>query len=233
MPRPSSPPGAKASTRCPSLAHSNAHPKARLTQAPPCTGTIHRFHGKQSQATAKPSLSTHSKNVLNAMTGQPLGPKAARAAPAPRSDTQANPPRTTPASSAQTLARPGKTRRVVPRVQNAPEPDSQFTKNTRTAPASQTPAMHVPGFKRQTPPNGSGPAPETQTSTHPVTPPAQPPPTWRRTGSNRRPPACKAGALPTELRPHARPADAAHQAKTRGGPGRTRTSDPTLIKRVL
>ena len=25
---------------------------------------------------------------------------------------------------------------------------------------------------------------------------------WRRTGSNRRPPACKAGALPTELRPH-------------------------------
>ena len=24
---------------------------------------------------------------------------------------------------------------------------------------------------------------------------------WRRTGSNRRPPACKAGALPTELRP--------------------------------
>ena len=28
--------------------------------------------------------------------------------------------------------------------------------------------------------------------------------TWRRTGSNRRPPACKAGALPTELRPRDR-----------------------------
>ncbi len=45
---------------------------ARLTQAPPCTGTIHRFHGKQPQATAKPSLSTHS-NVLNAATGLTLG----------------------------------------------------------------------------------------------------------------------------------------------------------------
>ena len=45
---------------------------------------------------------------------------------------------------------------------------------------------------------------------------------WRRTGSNRRPIACKATALPTELRP-----------LSNGGPGRTCTSDPTLIKRVL
>ena len=38
---------------------------------------------------------------------------------------------------------------------------------------------------------------------------------WRRTGSNRRPPACKAGALPTELRPRRpraapQPAPASH-----------------------
>ena len=51
---------------------------------------------------------------------------------------------------------------------------------------------------------------------------------WRRTGSNRRPPACKAGALPAELHPQTKDQD-----KSRGGPGRTRTSDPTLIKRVL
>ena len=73
---------------------------------------------------------------------------------------------------------------------------------------------------------------------------------WSRTGSNRRPEACKATALPTELRPHlvsdrpegpqGRPAAAhvcalsraAHEPQN-GGPGRTRTSDLTLIKRAL
>ena len=45
----------------------------RIIQAPPCTETIHRLRGKQSQATAKPSLSTHSKNALNAMTWSALG----------------------------------------------------------------------------------------------------------------------------------------------------------------
>ena len=34
-----------------------------------------------------------------------------------------------------------------------------------------------------------------------------PAPWWSRTGSNRRPPACKAGALPTELRPRTGEAD--------------------------
>ena len=40
-----------------------------------------------------------------------------------------------------------------------------------------------------------------------------PPHWWRRTGSNRRPPACKAGALPTELRPFP------EQRPENGGPG--------------
>ena len=62
---------------------------------------------------------------------------------------------------------------------------------------------------------------------------------WRRSGSNRRPPACKAGALPAELRPrrgrrHGRARGrAAACGGGGGGPGRIRTSDPTLIKRVL
>ena len=65
---------------------------------------------------------------------------------------------------------------------------------------------------------------------------------WRRTGSNRRPPACKAGALPAELRPRSSAvADGRMsgtgrgmpQASSSGGPGRTRTSDLTLIKRAL
>src|SRR3954452_5701349 len=51
---------------------------------------------------------------------------------------------------------------------------------------------------------------------------------WSQTGSNRRPPACKAGALPTELWPRLRTLRALG-----GGPGKTRTSDLTLIKRAL
>ena len=53
---------------------------------------------------------------------------------------------------------------------------------------------------------------------------------WSKTGSNRRPHACKARALPTELLPRSRsPAS----RRRRGGPGKTRTSDLTLIKRAL
>ena len=51
---------------------------------------------------------------------------------------------------------------------------------------------------------------------------------WSQTESNRRPPACKAGALPTELWPLA-----ASPLGKNGGPGKTRTSDLTLIKRAL
>ena len=202
MPRPSSPPGAKASTRCPSLAHRARMPQhARSPQTPPCTEAIHRpktpgsarFHPM-----AKPSLSTHF-NALNAAASSTLRPEAACAAANPRSDTQAKPAADPLADPAQPLTQPGKTHRSVLRVQNAPEPDSQSTKNTRTS-----------GPKRQTPPNSSDPAPKTQTlSLHDTARPAQPfgwraQPAWRRTGSNRRPPACKAGALPTELRPHNR-----------------------------
>ena len=58
---------------------------------------------------------------------------------------------------------------------------------------------------------------------------------WSQTGSNRRPEACKATALPTELWPRstnqeAKPIRTQPQS---GGPGKTRTSDLTLIKRAL
>ena len=86
---------------------------------------------------------------------------------------------------------------------------------------------------------------------------------WSRTESNRRHPACKAGALPTELRPHSReqceaqesvsvrsraltkpiglalkqqtPAASALAPSQRkaGRPGQTRTADLTLIRRAL
>ena len=74
--------------------------------------------------------SAHTQNALNAMAKPSLEARAARAAPNPRSDTQAKPATDPPADPAKPLARPSKTHRSVLRVQNAPEPDSQSAKNT-------------------------------------------------------------------------------------------------------
>ncbi len=119
---------------------------------------------------------------------------------------------------------------------DAPEPDSQSIKNTTPQTTHATPRPTAVTQAR---------AARTQTLSVTTaihakqTMPNKP---WRRTGSNRRPPACKAGALPTELRPHTQNktqhdgperGGPEHGGPKRGGPGRTRTSDPTLIKRVL
>ena len=73
---------------------------------------------------------------------------------------------------------------------------------------------------------------------------------WRRPGSNRQPPACKAGALPIELRPRdlfvARISSLVSRRQTplaryeprtpsheSNGPGKSRTSDLTLIRGAL
>ena len=63
------------------------------------------------------------------------------------------------------------------------------------AAASARPGDQPPGQRQPTAAIGFGGG---------ATPPAAPAPHWRRSGSNRRPPACKAGALPTELRPRVR-----------------------------
>jgi hypothetical protein len=46
VPRPSSPPGAKASTECPSLAR-DLHPRIEIRRSPPCTETILRPTSRQ------------------------------------------------------------------------------------------------------------------------------------------------------------------------------------------
>ncbi len=58
-------------------------------------------------------------------------------------------------------------------------------------------------------------------------------PWWSKTGSNRRPHACKARALPTELLPREARWLGIGRRVSIGGPGKTRTSDLTLIKRAL
>ena len=189
-----------------SCSSAHARSRAHAFQSP----AMHRNHPPPPRqtpcATAKPSLSTHSKNALNADgTAEALASApaceagTASAAPTLRSDTHAGrhgPPLPAPPRRLRAKA---ETRRAVPRVQDAPEPDSQSTKNTRTAQAGQRrPAR--PGPRTPSPAQRQKPGPPEPKPSNP----SATPPTWRRTGSNRRPPACKAGALPTELRPHAR-----------------------------
>ena len=219
---------------------------------------MHRSHPhpnagcrKTPNPTAKPhSLSTHSQTPLNAMAAQHMEPRhRSRSTQTPRPDNPCQtatdlPRRPRPPHPHPRTAQPKPTE--TPRAsRDAPEPDSQSLKTT-TQQTAQHPA----------PPNGSDNAHATRTSSLSVTThPSQTATPWRRTGSNRRPPACKAGALPTELRPHTQNTHrATHRSRPkhdgpkrgrpkrgrpkrggpqRGGPGRTRTSDPTLIKRVL
>ena len=64
----------------------------------------------------------------------------------------------------------------------------------------------------------------------PLASPSSPHTWWRWTGLNRWPLACKASALPAELHPlilHT------YVRLSSGGPGKTRTSDLTLIRRAL
>ena len=56
---------------------------------------------------------------------------------------------------------------------------------------------------------------------------------WRRRDSNSWPPACKAGALPTELRPHSGGSSSAFGPSSANGLKWTRTTDLTLIRRAL
>ena len=75
-------------------------------------------------------------------------------------------------------------------------------------PRTEHPAISQTPHSGNIPPIHNVKQPNDRTSVPPPKPKylAEPPPQphqtwWRRSGSNRRPPACKAGALPTELRP--------------------------------
>ena len=120
--------------RAPTGARLNPSP-AMHRNHPPLARQTTPGHGKAlAQHTLKKRLERY--DLISPWSQAPLAQH-----PAPRSDTQANPPRTTLAGSAQLLTQPNQTHRAVPRVQNAPEPDSQSTKNTPSRPQAPNPAQ--------------------------------------------------------------------------------------------
>ena len=203
---------------------------ARGPKTPPCTGTIHRPKSQAAhnpRPTAKPSLSTHSY-ALNTMTGISLEAGCRSRSPQhPGQTPRPNPPRTTPANPAPPLARPGKTQRGVLRVQNAPEPDSQSIKNT-THQAPNVKPRPTAVIRHSKP----KPKPFRDTATRATRTPGG--------GRDRTDDLLLAkqalsqlsyAPMPGQTAPgRAKPSRSTPGA---GGPGRTRTSDPTLIKRVL
>ena len=224
VPRPSSPLGAKASTRCPSHArkHTGLCPKKDTSpthhaQEPSTPQTHPTGHAKR-DANPIPRRAKHTQSLSTHKT--PLNPAAApalsRANPTtgsaqPGSDTHAG-------TATDTTARPRKhvttTRQPKPpempcAPRSAPEPDSQSTKNNTHTGRAASPAScrDKDGKARSlaaTQPNhakhGRGAAAFSVTTAGNNSLP-EITAWWRRTGSNRRPPACKAGALPAELRP--------------------------------
>ena len=188
------------------------HPKPQMQTSP-------RSHNKAN------SLSTHSYSRFGHCDRHSIWRQAPLTrSPATRSDNPCHPVTDPPCQSSPNRSRdPPKTHRGVLRAQNAPEPDSQSIKN----PSRHT-RRHRPQARHRSqtpnPAHGGHPASKTRSRIFSVTTAAQHTPAstpqpahpsqhipakpwrrtgppWRRTGSNRRPPACKAGALPTELRP--------------------------------
>lgn len=197
---------------------------------------MHRNHpppirSRHPRPTAKPLTQHTHKNALNAATDPALRPKPLAQPRTPGQTPRPNPSRT-PSSPAQTLARPDETHRDVLRVQNAPEPDSQSIKNNRTH-ASTAGRTHVPGPKRQTPPNGSDPALKAQTLSFHDTATRKARAHTTGGGRDRTDDLLLAKQALSQLSYAPTGTSQTAEARTHGGPGRTRTSDPTLIKRVL
>ena len=88
VPRPSSPPGAKASTECPSLRSRSHHPES-IRRLPPCTETIlsdqRSIPVTAPQRTRIPRIADHSRSAHNQshpiVNTTPLNPPARRDAP--------------------------------------------------------------------------------------------------------------------------------------------------------
>jgi hypothetical protein len=130
VPRPSSPPGAKASTECPCFARASAMHRSKPRHRQPAAGTTHPIHAKTPTHTI-----THS--------GIPAPPRPNQT---PRRRT--NPDASEPARTPQPPAKAGNhrsdiTHRHAPR--DAPKPRFTLTKTT-----SGTRPVHRPGPHRQT-----------------------------------------------------------------------------------
>ena len=176
VPRPSSPLGAKASTRCPSHAHNTPGPSPQGEQAPP---TMHRNHPRpktqdatQTQSHSRPihssptpSLATYPLSThINA--SEPCNRTSTQswclATPQPGSDTHASTATDTP-TQPQSTKHATRTR-PAPRPpemscapRNAPEPDSQSPKNTHKPSQPGWPTGHASNPRALQEPTPAGP----------------------------------------------------------------------------
>ena len=218
VPRPSSPPGAKASTECPSLA--------------PTKPTLHRNnqpgHNQQTRQPQPRHRPSHKAgpHSTHALTNAPEPCNSRRASPASLpnretnrhgSDTHATAvtdhpkPTCNPANTPRhkrTPSRPacpGAHQNLIHSCQRPNTRHAQPEPRPTAVIPTQTHRSHRHGPRtcahpRQTSTTShAGPSPNAR-ATRPQHRRVEP--SWRWTGSNRRPPACKAGALPAELHPH-------------------------------
>jgi hypothetical protein len=196
VPRPSSPPGAKASTECPYLARSltmhGNHPQIRLSPDP--RGSAQR----QTQSTQHTTSLHTPLNTRRTHEGrhEPIRPATIRSDLHAHDGTKAQ-PRNHGANAMNQNQTPSRAPRSAPEpIHPDKEQHHHPYERTATQPARPRPSTHdVEKQNGQTETLGFTaiqPYPRTQ---------HQPRRWWRRSGSNRRPPACKAGALPAELRP--------------------------------
>ena len=199
VPRPSSPPGAKASTERPSLALSYAKSEALASDLPSCTGTI------------QPSRESKTYPHPGSHRTRSMGSLQCRLIP---DDCENNHLTETDApSSTSILFTPLNTsgcRDLVlthllrsdlqPARPDAPNPDSHV-KRTKDQTFIQRPSPHPydhrPATSQEAPLNAHTICFPTATAS--LLPEQSS--LWRWTVSNRRPPACKAGALPLSYTP--------------------------------
>ena len=244
VPRPSSPLGAKASTRCPSLAQtlnaateitaSHHHAQEQPTRPdPPLAGqtqTVDAQHGATQRI-----LSTFIQTPLNPAAAQPCGqqpPKqGSNQTGSDKHSRQSRHGHTQPAPNHPAYneavqnhpSRPARPGAHQNQIHTVTKTTTRHTKPTARHHAAPHTTVHRSTLHNhdKTP---SGPHHQDTSPNHPTPAPKG----WRRTGSNRRPPACKAGALPAELRPHRlQPSPRAMATKpnpqgrtANGGPGR-------------
>ena len=192
VPRPSSPPSAKASARCPSSARTQDNAAAGNTSNPRTapTGAGHGPGPRRARATETPAGPS-----LSLFPGRSSAPGLD---PGVIQGTRFT--RTTHIQAPPTLAAPLAQSSTAPR-QRRPNPDSQHNERGRAPQRARRPGPPPLREHRQDPTNPAA-ALLPRSSGLPRSrdrPETKPP--WRRPGSNRRPPACKAGALPAELRP--------------------------------